>query len=49
MATPTSDLLLLEEDELQLELALEDSVQPQWPHLWEDEGYLTSWEERACD
>ena len=48
MTCPTSSPVLLSDEELQMELVREDSIDPQWPHLW-DEGYLTSEEERECD
>lgn len=50
MACPTSSsTVLLTEGDLQMELIREDSVDPRWPHLWDDEGYTSSWEERQCE
>lgn len=49
MTCPTSSPVLLAEEDLQMELIREDSINPAWPHLWEDEGYTSSWEERQCE
>lgn len=49
MTCPTSSLVLLAEEDLQLELIREDSINPAWPHLWDAEGYTSSWEERQCE
>jgi hypothetical protein len=48
MACPTSSPVLLAEEDLQMELIREDSVDPSWPHLW-DEGYTSTQEERECE